>query len=152
MKFLRSINNAFSYVGDNLQSLFLLCIRLFWGYGFFLSGLGKFGNIDKVIGFFTNLGIPYPEINAYAAAGVELVGGALLILGLFSRIAAIPLIFTMGVAYLTAHKEALLNIFNDTDTFFQQAPFLFLLAALIVFVFGPGRFSLDYFLFDKDKR
>jgi putative oxidoreductase len=49
----------------------------------------------------------------------------------------------MGVAYFTAHHEALINIFNDPKAFVDQPPFNFLLTALIVFAFGPGAISVD---------
>jgi putative oxidoreductase len=47
------------------------------------------------------------------------------------------------VAYLTASREVLLNVFNDPDAFISDAAFLFLFASLIVFIFGPGAFSVD---------
>jgi putative oxidoreductase len=47
------------------------------------------------------------------------------------------------VAYATAESEALKAVTSNPDKFTEAAPFLFLLAALIVFIFGPGRFSLD---------
>jgi uncharacterized membrane protein YphA (DoxX/SURF4 family) len=52
----------------------------------------------------------------------------------------------MSVAYLTADFEAVSNIFNDPDKFVRADPFPFLLTALIVLVFGPGRFSVDALL------
>ena len=67
----------------------------------------------------------------------------LLLLGLFARPVAVPLIFTMIIAYVTADNEALHAIFSDTDKFVTAAPFLYLLAALIVLAFGPGKLSLD---------
>ena len=48
------------------------------------------------------------------------------------------------MAYLTASRDTLLNIFKDPDSFVSDAAFLFLLASLIVFIFGPGVFSLDW--------
>jgi putative oxidoreductase len=62
---------------------------------------------------------------------------------------AVPLIFCMFVAYGTAEKEALMAITSDPDKFTSAAPFLFLLAALIVLAFGPGKLSLDALLFKK---
>jgi putative oxidoreductase len=55
----------------------------------------------------------------------------------------------MCVAYATADKEALHAIFTNPDKFLSADPFLFLFAALIVFVFGPGKISLDALLFKK---
>ncbi len=132
--------------GSNLQSLLLLGMRLFWGYGFFQSGWGKFQNIEKVVDFFRDLGIPFPEVNAYLAAGVECIGGLLLLIGLGSRLVAIPLAFTMVVALLTAHWNAVSHILQSPDEFVMLTPFNFLLTCLIIFAFGPGAFSVDALL------
>jgi putative oxidoreductase len=128
------------------QSAFLLAIRLYWGWQFFGTGRGKFEHLDKVTEFFTSLGIPAPRLNVYLAATTELVGGLCLFLGLGGRIATIPLIFTMLVAYATDDREALLNIFSAPDKFVTRDPFLFLLAATIVLVFGPGKLSADHLI------
>ena len=63
---------------NGLQSPFLLLIRVYWGWLFLQSGIGKFGHIDKVVSFFTDLGIPAPTLNAYFNASLETVGGILL--------------------------------------------------------------------------
>jgi putative oxidoreductase len=52
----------------------------------------------------------------------------------------------MTVAYVTADFEAVSSIFSDPDKFLKADPFPFLLTALIVFAFGPGRFSVDALL------
>ncbi|MBI2784420.1 MAG: DoxX family protein, partial [Gammaproteobacteria bacterium] len=127
----------------------LLVIRLYWGFSFAQSGWGKFMNLDRTTGFFESLHIPMPKLNAVMAASTEFGGGVLLALGLFARPAAVPLIFTMLVAYGTADKEALMAIFSDTDKFVTAAPFLFLLASLIVLAFGPGKLSVDHLLGKK---
>lgn len=128
-----------------LQSPFLLIVRLYWGWQFFIAGKGKLSNIAPVIEFFGNdLKIPFPEVNAYLAACTECFGGLLLLVGLASRLTAIPLCFTMLVAYMTAENEALRSIFSDPDKFVTASPFLFLFASLLILIFGPGVFSLDY--------
>ena len=128
---------------DFLKHPFLLLIRLYWGYAFFQAGFGKFNNMPHVIDFFTQLGIFMPKYNAYFVATVETVGGLFLMAGLFSRLIAIPLVINMIVALLTAHAAATLNLLHDPKTFFEQEPFLFLYASLIVTLFGPGAFSID---------
>jgi putative oxidoreductase len=129
--------------GSGLQPVFLLVIRLYWGWSFFLTGKGKLLNLDKTTAFFTELNLPLPKINALAAGATECVGGLLLLIGLGSRFASGALMFTMGVAYATAHREELGQIFSDPDKVTEAAPFLFLLASVSVFAFGPGRFSID---------
>jgi putative oxidoreductase len=126
-----------------LQSIFLLIVRLYWGWQFHTTGMGKLKDIPKVTDYFQSLGIPHPELNAYMAGTTECVGGLLLLIGFASRITTIPLIITMIVAYLTAMPDVVKNIFNKPDDFLGADPFLFMLAAIIVFLFGPGLFSVD---------
>ena len=129
---------------SNCQSALLLAIRLYWGWQFCQTGWGKLHNLSQVSEFFGSLGIPFPMFNATLAGATECFGGLFLLLGVASRLAAIPLIFTMIVAYATADKEAVQAIFSDPDKFVTATPFLFLLASAIVLVFGPGKVSVDY--------
>lgn len=136
------------WFGSKFQSVWLLVIRLIWGLWFFDGGIDKFKDIPRVVEFFTQLGIPWPEFNVYLVATVETVGGICLILGLFSRLVAIPLIITMCVAYSTANFAAIAPLFTDPMkfnlvNFVGAEPFHYLMTALFVFSFGPGIFSLD---------
>jgi len=128
------------------QHVFLLVIRLYWGWQFILTGRGKFLNFDRTVGFFTSLGLPLPEVNVFMAASTEFLGGACLLLGLGARIVNIPLLFTMFIAYLTAHPEELHSFYSDPDKFFGAPPFLFAYATLIVLLFGAGKYSVDWYL------
>jgi putative oxidoreductase len=129
---------------NSLQSVFLLIVRLYWGWQFCQTGWGKLHNLPHVIEFFTSLGIPAPALNAYFVSGLEFVGGILLMLGLGGRLIALPLTFDMIVAYVTADRAALLSFFSKPEDFSAAAPFTFLMASLIILIFGSGRFSLDY--------
>jgi putative oxidoreductase len=134
--------------GNLLRSPLLLLIRLCWGIQFFQTDLGKLEHIDKIIGFFTKLHIVFPAANAYLVGCTEMIGGALLTVGLASRLAAVPLAFTLIVAYLTSEQPALEKLFHfqDINPFLTADPFLFLFACLIILAFGPGVFSLDYLI------
>ena len=140
---LRSLLATLDTTASFLQSPLLLVIRLYWGFRFAQTGLGKLMNLDRTVGYFESLNIPMPKLNAIMAGSTECLGGALLALGLFARPASIPLIGTMAVAYWTADREALMAITSEPDKFVTAAPFLFLFASLIVLVFGPGKLSLD---------
>jgi putative oxidoreductase len=107
------------------------------------TGWGKLSNINRVVGFFTDLGIPAPALNAYFVSALEFGGGVLLVLGLGSRLIAIPLVIDMIVAYITADREALFSIISNPDKFTAPAPYTFLIASLIVLIFGPGKASID---------
>jgi len=143
------INTMLENIALKSKDVFLLSIRLYWGWQFFLTGKGKLFHLDDTASFFAELNLPLPKFQALLAGGVECFGGLLLLVGLASRMTALPLIFTMLVAYATAHREELSGLFTDSDTFVTAAPFLFLLASVTVFVFGPGRISLDHLLSGK---
>jgi len=138
----RRLVNLLNY----LQSPFLLFVRVYWGWQFWQSGWGKLQDISKPIGFFTDLGIPFPVFNAWFVALLEAGGGILLILGLASRLISIPLVIDMVVAYIVADREALKSIFTEPDKFSAAAPYTFLFASLLILIFGPGVFSLDYLI------
>ena len=129
-----------------LQSPLLLVMRLYWGWQFFVTGKGKLMNLDRTTGFFQSLNIPHPHLNAIMAGSVECFGGLFLLLGLGSRVLTIPLIFTMCIAYLTADLDRVKSIFSDPDRFVTADEFLFMLTAIIVLVFGPGKFSFDWLI------
>jgi putative oxidoreductase len=77
------------------------------------------------------------------ASATETFGSLLLIVGLASRLTAIPITVVMAVAYLTADLEAVTGIFSDPDRLVKADPFPYLISALIVMAFGPGKFSVD---------
>jgi len=129
-----------------LQSLFLLFVRVYWGWQFWQTGWGKLHNLPHVIEFFTRLGIPAPALNAYFVSSLECFGGILLAVGLGSRILAFMFTIDMIVAYVAGDRAALLSIFSKPDDFMAAAPFTFLMASLIILIFGPGRFALDYLI------
>jgi putative oxidoreductase len=58
----------------------------------------------------------------------------------------------MIIAYLTAEFDKVKHIFSDPDKFVSADPFLYLLACVIVLVFGPGVFSLDWVLAKRQRR
>lgn len=143
---LRSLLDSFDGLAGRLQSPLLFLLRAYWGWSFAQTGWGKLMHLERTANFFADLGLPAPKLNAIAAGSTECLGGLLLALGLFARPAAVPLAFTMIVAYATADKEALQAIFSDTDKFTGAAPFLFLLVSVLVLAFGPGKWSLDHLL------
>lgn len=129
--------------GNTLQSPFLLVLRVYFFWQLFMTGQGHLANIGKVSDFFVSLGIPFPMLNAYLSSSVEFFGSLLLIVGLASRLTAIPVAVTMTVAYLTADLAAVTSIFSDPDKFVKADPFPYFICAFIVLIFGPGKFSID---------
>ena len=127
---------------NGLKHLFLLAIRITWGWRLFQTGKGKLGDINSVTQYFTELHIPLPKLNAILAGSTECFGGLLLVLGLGSRLISLPVTITMLVAYIAADREALKSV----DKFVAATPFPFLMMSLIVLFFGAGFFSVDKLL------
>lgn len=131
---------------NSLQSPSLLAVRLYWGWQLAQSGWGKLHNLSGVTDFFTSLGLPMPHFTAIAISNLELFGGILLALGLGSRAIGLMLSGNMFMAYVAADKEALRSVFSDPGKFYNADPFTFLMASLLVFLFGAGFFSFDHLL------
>src|SRR5258708_39011429 len=143
---LRRLYKRFFAAFDYVQSPFLLLIRLYWGWQLIQSGWGKLHNLPKVTDFFTSLNLPVPAQMAVFISCVEFFGGIFLALGLLSRLTALVLTVNMIMAYITADREALRSIFSDPDKFYAAAPYVFLIASLIILIFGPGKLCLDTLL------
>lgn len=151
MRFAEKLYALLNTCASGLQSPFLLAVRLYWGWQMMQTGWGKLHSLAKVTAFFTSLGIPAPALNAYFITGLEFAGGILIMLGLGTRLFALLLTADMIVAYITADREALLSFFSSPDKFAAAAPFTFLVAFLVVLIFGPGKLALDE-LVARDKR
>jgi len=143
---LTKLYNLFFYYIAFGQSPFLLFVRLYWGYQLIQSGWGKLHHLDKVTEFFTSLSLPMPAQTAVAISCLEFFGGIFLAIGLLSRLTALALTINLIVAYITADREALFSIFSDPDKFYAAAPYTFLVASVIVLLFGPGKFAVDTLL------
>ena len=139
-------NELLIRITSSLQSVFLLVVRLYFGWQFAQAGWGKLHRMPDVIQFFASLGIPAPAANAWFVSLLEFVGGILLAVGLGSRFLALLSVGDMLVAYITADREAFLGFFTHPDKFAAAAPFVFLVAWLIILIFGPGKISLDNIL------
>jgi putative oxidoreductase len=119
-----------------------LIMRLIVGYVFMLTGWGKLNNLPQMIQNFTEWGIPFPTILTPFVSAVECFGGAMLILGLFTRIPAAMLAVVMVVAVKSAK-------WGDVDSLetllgFEEATYF--AAFLWLAIAGPGAASLDRLL------
>lgn len=126
-------------VSSGLRWLPPTVARLTVGWIFLQSGWGKFQNLPKVVAFFTSLGIPAPQFQAPLAATAELVCGALILVGLFTRVATLPLIITMVVAILTARKADI----HELSDLFGMSEYLYVALLLWLGAYGAGPISLD---------
>ena len=146
MRVLLKLYARFAALVSYLQSPFLLAMRLYWGWQFIQTGWGKLTHLGKVTQFFASLNIPFPAANAHFIAGLEFVGGILLIAGLGSRLVGLLLACNMLVAYWTASRDALLAVFSNPGKFYGADPYTFLFASAMILVFGAGWISMDAML------
>src|ERR1700730_7598628 len=122
--------------------------RLTLGWIFLQSGWGKLHSLPKVIAFFAQLGIPAPQFQAPLAAGTEFLCGALMLLGLCTRLASLPLIGVMLVAILTAKKGEI----HELSDLFGMAEYLYIALCLWLGAYGAGPLSLDAFFAKRFER
>jgi putative oxidoreductase len=118
----------------------LAVLRIVTGIVFAMHGYQKFFgmHVSGVTGFFGSLGVPGPHFFAILVSTVELVGGIAIILGLFTRFVAIPLIVDMMTAIVLVHAKN--GFFLPTGIEFV----LMLMTSCIALVLaGSGAFSAD---------
>ena len=126
-------------VSSGLRWLPPTVARLTIGLVFLQTGWGKLSNLPKVVAFFTELGIPAPQLQAPLAATAEFACGALILVGLFTRVASLPLIGTMLVAILTAKRADI----HELSDLLGMEEYLFIVVLLWLGAYGAGPLSLD---------
>ncbi len=129
-------------VGNALSWLPPTVARLTVGVVFFQSGWGKLHDLQKVIDYFTELGLPMPAFQATLASTTEFVCGTLLLVGLATRFAAVPLMITMTVALRTA----LWSQIDSLGSLFGLAEFLYIALLLWLSTSGAGPLSIDWLI------
>lgn len=114
-------------------------IRIAVAFYIFRHSLELF-DIHILIKFLTEINFPFPVFSGYAAKIIEFAGSILLAVGLFTKFIT-PLLITIMVGAIYTMSQG--DIFNG------ELPFLFALHFALFFFIGPGKWSLDYLLFDK---
>lgn len=126
---------------SSARDLVLLAARTLLGVVVMAHGLQKFltNGLDGTATMFAGMGVPLPQVSAAASAGIETVGGALLILGLLTPVAGVLITAVMAGAFWFVHMGR--GLFAADGGWELVA--VIGLAALMLAVVGPGRFSLD---------
>lgn len=119
-------------------SLFLLIMRVFFGLLLMNHGIQKWGNYHELSATFPDpLGLGSPLSLGLAIFG-ELVCSMAFIIGLFYRLAMLPMIFTMAMAFFIIH---------GSDAFaVKELALIYLVVFVLMYISGPGKFSVDYLL------
>jgi putative oxidoreductase len=129
------IGHAFRWLSPTLA-------RLTIGLVFFRSGWAKLHDLEKVTDYFTTLGLPAPAFQARLVSSAEFACGGLLLLGLATRFAAIPLIITMCVAIRTALWDQV----DGLSSLVGLTEFAYIVLLVWLATDGPGPLSLDRLL------
>lgn len=122
----------------------VLLVRLATGGVFLSEGIQKFLYPAALgAGRFAKIGIPHPQVMAPFVGTVEVVCGSLLLLGLFTRLAALPLLIDIVVAIMTTKFPYWLNHGFWAAAHEARTDFAMLCGSLFLLAVGPGPTSLD---------
>ena len=146
----------FALLGSSdLEQYAILLARVSLGLFFAISGANKLfvaGGTQTMNETLVKANVPFPRLMTYFVSGVEFVGGSLLIMGFFSSLACVALLVDMLVAILTTKLSAMpkgLSPLNWLDDFLYLPEVLYVLFFIWLICFGPGKFSVDYWLAGK---
>ena len=125
-----------------------LAVRIVVGWVFLWSGWQKLMILPRMIENFRSWGIPAPEVLTPLVSGIEFAGGLLLLVGLCTRIVAIPMMVVMMVAIAAAK-------WGDVDSLetllgFEEVSYFVMFGYLAVA--GPGPLSLDHLVLKATRR
>ena len=122
----------------------IILIRVMVACVFFSEGIQKLLFSDSLgVGRFIKIGIPAPEILAPFVGFVEIICGVLILLGLFTRFATIPLIIDMLVAFSTTKIPILIEKGFWAMAHEARTDWSMILALIFLLIVGSGRWSLD---------
>ncbi len=126
---------------DKGKCIALLVTRLAVGFVFLQAGWGKLNNLERTINFFETLGIPAPSIQGPFVAGLEFVGGILLLVGFLTRFISIPLTVTLIVAIATAKMDEVTAPWDILGL----SEFALIALLVVLMTHGAGSASVDHF-------
>jgi putative oxidoreductase len=140
-----SVSAETSWVDRAMKAILL--IRILVGWVFLAEGIQKFLFPDSLgVGRFVKIGIPWPQVMAPFVGVVEIVCGSLLLIGLITRLATVPLLIDMAVALystkiVTFAKNGFWGTLHETRTDLSM-----LLGLIFLLLVGGGAWSLDAWL------
>ncbi|MGF1638495.1 MAG: DoxX family protein [Cyclobacteriaceae bacterium] len=137
----------FKKIIDNDSSKTTWLIRLMVGAVFLSEGIQKFLFPDiRGEGRFNKIGIPFPEFFGSFVGTFEIVCGALILIGLLTRLAAIPTLIIMIVAFAITKSEILVNEGFWVMMHGSRTDWAMLLGSIFLIIKGSGKWSLDSML------
>lgn len=125
-------------------SLLLLAIRIIFGILLMNHGIQKWSNFQELSTTFpdpTGVGSPF---SLGLAIFAELICSMAFIIGFLYRLALIPMIITMIVAFLVIHTNDVFAV--------KELAFIYLVVFVLMYITGPGKFSIDYIIGNELRR
>jgi len=128
----------------------ILIVRLLVGGVFFFEGIKKFLFVEQWgAGRFARIGIPTPGIMGPFVGGVEIVCGLLVLIGLLTRLASVPLLLTISIAIATTKIPILLHSGFWPMEAEARTDYSMLMGSLFLILAGAGSWSVDAWLARK---
>ena len=118
-------------------SVLIMALRMFFGVLFFVHGMEKMMNFDQLSRSFPSVLGFGSYMTLMLAIFSEFCCSIFLIAGLMQRIILIPMIISMGVAFFDVHDAVLPD---------GELALIYMIVFFILFLVGPGRYSLDYLI------
>ena len=133
---------------ESRASVFL--IRLLVGIVFLSEGIQKFLFAERLgVGRFIKIGLPHPEFLSPLVGTFEIICGALVIIGLLTRLASIPLIVIISTAIISTKIPILLHSGIWAMLHEARTDMSMLLGSIFLLIRGGGGWSLDYRILQK---
>ncbi|MBV9556425.1 MAG: DoxX family protein [Pseudolabrys sp.] len=127
-----------------MSDTIILIARVLIGWLFLTNGFEKLMHMSATAGYLTQLSVPAASLMAWPTMAGELLIGAALILGLFTRCAALASVVFTAVATLLAHRYWELPLGQQSAQYIHFCKNLAIMGGgLLLYVIGAGRFSID---------
>jgi putative oxidoreductase len=131
------------YCRDRVISVILLAVRVFFGVLFFMHGVDKMMNFSSLSESFPSVFGLGSYMSLMVAVFCEFCCSLFLVAGLLQRLILIPMIISMGVAFFGIHDAILPD---------GELALIYFVVFIILFLTGPGRYSIDYLLDNKFRK
>lgn len=130
-------NFLFPTKPDNKNiSVLLLTLRIVFGVLLMSHGIQKLCNFHELSNVFPDpIGLG-SSVSLILAIFAEFLCSAAFVIGILYRLATIPMIFTMGVAFFVAHAHDSFSV--------KELAFVYFVVFIILYIVGPGKYSVDY--------
>lgn len=130
------------YCRDRGVSILILCLRLFFGALFMMHGLDKLTHFNELSTTYTSVLGLGSYMTLMLSIFTELCCSIFLMTGLLVRITVIPMIVAMAVAFFDVHDAMMPE---------GELALIYLILFIILYLTGPGRYSIDYLIDIKVK-